>query len=189
VEAATTLSHHPQFWRLVETGSCVWGEFFVLAGPAGRPLATRPWLQPTDGPATHHDIAPGDNASNKGGLSNSGDIGSGYLPTEWRVRSWLSDVALGAGAAHSHGITLGNISPYTVWIANDGSAMLMDPGVRGKHDWHDGADGSAGSPAAFLAPERVLGHPPAPAVDIYALGAVLFWQESFRHINSGVQRN
>jgi serine/threonine protein kinase len=81
-------------------------------------------------------------------------------------------------AVHAAGVVHCDVKPANLVIENNGRLVLIDFGV---------AELSAGEPAhparrtgnvvgspAYTAPELVLGRPPRPASDLWALGTVLF---------------
>ncbi len=80
------------------------------------------------------------------------------------------------GALHAAGLVHGDVRAGNVLRARGQRVVLMDPGPAALPA--RGAAASiplaAGSPAFFAAPELLHGEAPAPASDLYALGATLY---------------
>lgn len=88
----------------------------------------------------------------------------------------LVEVARGAGHAHDKGIVHRDLKPSNVLVTD--RALVLDWGLAVCVE--DGPDArltqtgvQVGTPG-YTAPEQLLGHPPAPTVDVWSLGAMLW---------------
>jgi eukaryotic-like serine/threonine-protein kinase len=77
-------------------------------------------------------------------------------------------------AAHRAGVVHRDVKPGNVFLTSGGEVKVLDFGIASAAGEAALTTGEMLGTPAYLAPERVLGHPATPAADIYALGAVLY---------------
>jgi eukaryotic-like serine/threonine-protein kinase len=77
-------------------------------------------------------------------------------------------------AAHRAGIVHRDVKPGNVFVTGDGGVKLLDFGIASAAGDTAVTGGVLLGTAAYLAPERVLGHDATPAADVYALGVLLY---------------
>ena len=84
-------------------------------------------------------------------------------------------LASALAAAHAAGVVHRDLKPDNVMILRDGRVKLLDFGLA---KWSESATitekGIAVGTAAYMAPEQFRGQEAGPAVDLWALGAVLY---------------
>ncbi|MEU6252432.1 serine/threonine-protein kinase [Streptomyces sp. NPDC047043] len=88
-----------------------------------------------------------------------------------------AQMAAGLAAAHRQGVIHRDIKPANVMLTTDGTAKITDFGIARFADDATStltATGKILGTADYLAPERALGRPAQPAVDVYSLGCVLY---------------
>jgi serine/threonine protein kinase len=111
----------------------------------------------------------------------SGSLAHKLAGTPQPVRHAAQLVATLAGAvqaAHERGIVHRDLKPANVLLAEDGTPKITDFGLARQQG--DGAGltqtGMAIGTPSYMAPEQARGRPDAvgPAVDVYALGAILY---------------
>src|SRR5690606_8911364 len=94
----------------------------------------------------------------------------GRLPLE-RVLGVGREISQALGHAHRHGIVHRDLKPANIWLAEDGTAQLGDFGLAtGLELSRISTEGMLEGTVAYLAPEVVMGQPPQPQSDLYALG-------------------
>jgi serine/threonine protein kinase len=126
------------------------------------------------------------------GTSRRGGLGAAYVVLELVEGPLLSDylksgplncrfavrvgaeVSAGLAAAHSQGIVHRDIKPSNVVLSQSG-AKILDFGIAALVGTPDVlADGTVQGTAAYMAPERMTGRAVTPALDMYALGVLLY---------------
>ncbi|MFE9096076.1 serine/threonine-protein kinase [Streptomyces sp. NPDC007264] len=89
-----------------------------------------------------------------------------------RIGLW---VARALRAAHTAGVLHRDVKPGNVLLAADGRVLLTDFGIaQVEGDTTITRTGEIVGSVDYLAPERVRGHDPGPASDLWALGATLY---------------
>ena len=93
-------------------------------------------------------------------------------------RDLAEQVALGIAEAHRQGIVHRDLKPSNVLLAADGTPKVGDFGLAKMLDSQSGltrSESVMGSPS-YMAPEQAQGHAKeaGPAVDVYAVGAILY---------------
>ena len=89
-----------------------------------------------------------------------------------RIGLW---VLRALGAAHRAGVLHRDVKPGNVLLAEDGRVLLTDFGIaQVEGDTTITRTGEIVGSVDYLAPERVRGHDPGPASDLWALGATLY---------------
>jgi serine/threonine protein kinase len=88
---------------------------------------------------------------------------------------WADEILAAVAAAHGAGVLHRDIKPGNVLLAADGSVKVADFGIAKIADDVDATTTGVvlGTPA-YLAPERLAGHPATPASDIFGVGVVLY---------------
>jgi serine/threonine protein kinase len=81
------------------------------------------------------------------------------------------DVCRAAGAVHAAGFLHRDIKAGNVMREEGGRILLMDFGLTHEH----GLDEDTSGTPAYMAPELLLGQPPAIASEVYAIGVMLFY--------------
>ncbi|MBG0853097.1 serine/threonine protein kinase [Streptomyces spinoverrucosus] len=78
-------------------------------------------------------------------------------------------------AAHTAGVLHRDVKPGNVLLADDGRVLLTDFGIAQiDGDTTITRTGEVVGSVDYLAPERIRGHDPGPASDLWALGATLY---------------
>ncbi|MDN3024567.1 serine/threonine-protein kinase [Streptomyces sp. S.PB5] len=78
-------------------------------------------------------------------------------------------------AAHSAGVLHRDVKPGNVLLSHDGRVLLTDFGIAQiEGDTTITRTGEVVGSVDYLAPERVRGHDPGPASDLWALGATIY---------------
>jgi serine/threonine protein kinase len=137
---------------------------------------------------TLHDASPGlgdDPAYLVMELVDGDDLGH-LLPLPPGVLASIgAQVAAGLAHVHESGIVHRDVKPANVLVSFPGStvrAKLADLGIARLVDsTRMTAVGTLLGTAAYLSPEQVLGEPPTPASDVYALGLLLIEGLTGRH--------
>jgi serine/threonine protein kinase len=86
----------------------------------------------------------------------------------------VAAVADALEAAHRAGVVHRDVKPGNVFLGADGSVKVLDFGIASAAGEAALTTGDLIGTAAYLAPERALGHRATPAADVYALGVVLY---------------
>ena len=99
-------------------------------------------------------------------------------PGPRRAAQLAEQVALGIAEAHRSGIVHRDLKPSNVLLAADGTPKVGDFGLAKMLDSQSGltrSESVMGSPS-YMAPEQAMGHAKeaGPAVDVYAVGAILY---------------
>ena len=101
-------------------------------------------------------------------------IAHGPLPAEQVLRIG-AQVAGALAAAHAAGIVHRDVKPGNILLTGDGTAKITDFGIaRAIGDVTVTRTGLLAGTPAFLSPEVARGGEPAPASDVFALGATLY---------------
>jgi len=111
------------------------------------------------------DFVPGATLAER--LSEQGPLG----PIEM-VRVGL-DLCRALAAVHAAGLVHGDVKATNAMVERDGRVVLMDFGAARPFGGEDQAYSVFGTPLT-MAPEILAGAAPAPAADLYSLGALLF---------------
>lgn len=94
------------------------------------------------------------------------------LPCDEAV-TLVADVADGLGLAHERGVIHRDVKPANI-VCHDDVPTLVDFGIARNIDATTLTRGLVMGTASYLAPEQAQGLPLTPAVDVYALGCVLY---------------
>ena len=86
----------------------------------------------------------------------------------------VAAVADALEAAHRAGVVHRDVKPGNVFLTAAGEVKVLDFGIASAAGDTIITTGDLIGTAAYLAPERALGHRATPAADIYALGVVLY---------------
>jgi serine/threonine-protein kinase len=86
----------------------------------------------------------------------------------------VAAVADALEAAHRAGVVHRDVKPGNVFLTADGEVKVLDFGIASAAGEASLTTGDLLGTAAYLAPERVLGHRATPAADVYSLGVVLY---------------
>lgn len=105
------------------------------------------------------------------GRSLEAAIATGELPLPDRM-SILLRVAEAIGYAHSRGIVHRDLTPRNVLLAAFGAVYVLDWGLAARTGSSDGV--RAGTPA-WMAPEQILAAPVDPRMDVFGLGALIYF--------------
>jgi len=102
---------------------------------------------------------------------------TGSLPAS-RACPIIADAALGLQAAHEMGMIHRDIKPGNILVTRNGRGKLTDFGLVRMDDPNDPVDAyahkSIGTPL-YMAPEVIRRQPISTAIDIYSLGATLYY--------------
>lgn len=188
---------HPALVRVHELGEDDEGLFFTMEAVEGEELADfcRPVERDAGGAAAQDartlaarayasDVATATDAT--ASLALAATVASGELPAgdteasdrragELRVERLalaLPWVIEGLAVLHANGLVHRDLKPSNVMVDPTGRARLLDFGILAEASGGR-AEGVIGTPA-YLAPEQIRQLPPAPEIDLYALGVVLF---------------
>jgi len=89
--------------------------------------------------------------------------------------SWACQIADAMDDAHQNGLVHGDLKPSNLMLEPSGTIRILDFGLAHQLD---ALAPTLPSPVqgtvAYMAPERILGAPPSPHADIYALGLILY---------------
>ena len=99
----------------------------------------------------------------------------GRLTAE-RAADLVRQICDGLAAAHDAGVVHRDLKPANILVEGSGRAVITDFGIArpvGPADEITKEGAFLGTPA-YMAPEQVLGQPPTPQTDIYAVGLVLY---------------
>jgi serine/threonine protein kinase len=108
------------------------------------------------------------------GPSLAGLLAGGRLVPE-RTADVLAQAAAALHAAHDAGVLHRDIKPGNVLLGRDRRVLLTDFGIAQiEGDTTITRTGEVVGSVDYLAPERVRGHDPGPASDLWALGATLY---------------
>jgi serine/threonine protein kinase len=101
-------------------------------------------------------------------------LSAGPLTPE-RALDVIAQVAQALHAAHSAGVIHCDVKPANLLLRSDGQVKLIDFGIaRSVGSMALTSAGTVLGTPAYLAPERLAGQPATVAVDLYALGVVLY---------------
>ena len=90
-------------------------------------------------------------------------------------RNIASGLLEGLLYAHQRGIVHRDIKPDNVMITRDGKVKVMDFGLARSNEMSTlTVSGTVLGTPAYMAPEQIMGAPPTPASDQYALGVTLY---------------
>nr|WP_231717345.1 serine/threonine-protein kinase [Streptomyces paludis] len=103
------------------------------------------------------------------------DVARDSGPVDFREAARIGLAVLGAlRAAHTAGVLHRDVKPGNVLLARDGSVLLTDFGIAAiEGDATITRTGEIVGSIDYLAPERIRGHDPGPASDLWSLGATL----------------
>jgi serine/threonine protein kinase len=90
-----------------------------------------------------------------------------------RILTVMRPVCSALHFAHNQGMVHCDIKPANIMIEKTGRVLVTDFGIARMTDAATATMVGAGTPA-YMAPEQVQGVDPAPSVDVYAMGVVLF---------------
>jgi predicted ATPase len=95
---------------------------------------------------------------------------------ETRLRAALRQLAGGLAALHAAGYVHRDVKPANVLVADDGRVVLLDFGLAAprRRDVEAHTDSTVMGTAAYMAPEQITTTAIGPAVDLYAVGVMLF---------------
>jgi serine/threonine-protein kinase len=101
-------------------------------------------------------------------------LARGPLPHDAALRV-LAGIAAAIDHAHQNGIVHRDVKPANILLDADGRAKLADLGIATAAEvTHITQTGTVLGTAAYMAPERLDGHPGGPAADVYALATVAY---------------
>lgn len=89
----------------------------------------------------------------------------------------IRQIAEAMQQAHDLGLTHGDLKPSNIMLEPSGAIRILDFGLASKADTQATTSMLQQDPQgtiAYMAPERLLGAPLAPPIDIYALGVIFY---------------